>query len=801
MALLEDREGRIWAGTHGLCELHRDPEPDGHITAHLYSTADGLPNDWVDAVCQTASGQLWVGTNGGLAEVIPAAPGTKVAFHSYKTANGLSDYSIHCIDEDGEGNLWIGTENRGLMKLALHGLTAYGESDGLSSANISSIFESRVGDLCVTYNRFGPPGVGRLDGDSFLGIHPSMPGISYYGWGWNQLVLQDVEGCWWLPTGQGLLRYPPATNVGQIAHSRPRRYTTKDGLPGNDIFRLYEDSRGDIWIATVWNGEGSETGLARWDRSSGAIQDVSKSDWAPSLNWKEQTWSAMAEDASGNMWFGRAAGGTVMRYRAGQAALFTVGNSIPAGQICALYLDDQKRLWLGSDPGGLFRVDDPNADSPVFRQYTTGTGLSSNDVQCITQDRQGLIYAGTGRGVDSLDPATGHAKHYTTADGLVSGEITLAFRDRRGALWFGGNLGLSRLRPEPDQPHQPPPIFIRELRVAGNRLPLGVVGETEIAGLELGPGQNQVQIDFVGLGFAIGETLRYQYMLEGADQGWSAPSDQLSVNYPGLSPGRYRFLVRAINSDGLISTSPAVVSFHILPPIWRRWWFLTIACLLAAAGIHLAYRSRLARLVEIERVRTRIATDLHDDIGASLSRVAILSEVVKQQAGSTSKESAPMLSEIADTARSLVDGMSDIVWSIDPRQDDLAKLVLRVRQFASDLLEPSGATCEFQAAPDIQKVKLTPEQRRHLFLIFKEAINNIARHAGCREVKLELAVHDHQLVVEIRDDGRGFRMPPDECQGHGLHNLEARTAELGGTFRLESEPGRGTTVQVTVPLR
>jgi len=317
-----------------------------------------------------------------------------------------------------------------------------------------------------------------------------------------------------------------------------------------------------------------------------------------------------------------------------------------------------------------------------------------------------------------------------------------------------------------------------------------------------------VNLDFFALGFGTGEVLRYQYKLEGADQDWSAPTDQRSVNYANLSPGKYRFVVRAVNADGLQSSSPAIVAFKILPPIWQRWWFLSIAAIAGSLAIYGGHRYRVGRLIELERVRTRIATDLHDDIGSSLSRMAILSEVVKQQLGGKSRQSAPLLTEIADSARGLVDSMSDIVWAIDPRRDNLSNVVTRVRQFASDVLEAKKIKWDFQVPPEIDDLKLDAEQRRHVFLIFKEALNNIARHADCKSVLLKINLTHHQLVAEVQDDGSGFVVQQNVQDastngrgGHGLKNMERRASQLGGRFTIQSSPGLGTHLKLTVPLR
>lgn len=228
---------------------------------------------------------------------------------------------------------------------------------------------------------------------------------------------------------------------------------------------------------------------------------------------------------------------------------------------------------------------------------------------------------------------------------------------------------------------------------------------------------------------------------------------------------------------------------------------------LCVAGLAYAlYRYRVARLLEVERMRTRIATDLHDDIGSGLSRVAIMSEVVKRQTGAATPQAVPLLTEIAESARVLVAAMRDIVWAIDPRSDDLSSLLSRVRQFASDVLEPTKTKLAFLVPPELDKVRLDPERRRHLYLIFKEAINNIARHADCASASLCITVAHNRLTAEIRDDGHGFAVPhPQQTatngqEGHGLENMRHRVAQLGGQFSLDSAPGRGTCLRLTIPL-
>ena len=804
-SLLEDREGRIWLGlNNGLYQIVSEPQPNRPVVARVYTTKDGLSGNSVSCLLQSSDGRLWVGTWDALSEFLPSAEQDGQRFMKYTSANGISE--VVSLAEDGDGNLWIGTESHGVLKIVRSGFVTYNEADGLGGTRIGAISADRAGELCVFSGGAGKGFINRFDGQRFAAIELTLPkGIVNPTWGWYQNMFEDEQGEWWMSTGEGLVRYPKLSRLEQLTHAIPRAiYTTRNGLGGNEMFRLFEDSRGDVWIGTIDSGHNS---LNRWERSTQTFHQYTKEDGLPEYSKEVVTApTAFCEDAAGNLWIGFYHGG-VARYRDGHFTFFASADGLPSGFIRALYLDHAGRLWIATAEGGVARLDNPATEHPQFIRYSTADGLSSNQATCITEDQWGRIYVGTGRGVDRLEPASAHIRHYTTADGLARNFVNVSFRDRNGALWFGGLDGLSRLIPEPDRPESSPPIRIGALRIGGVQQQLSELGEAEVSGLSLNANQNDLQIEFSGMSFAPGELLRYQHKLEGADRDWSALTDQRSINYANLAPGSYRFLVRAVTADGTFSQSPATVTFRILPPIWQRWWFLTVGVLVVVASTYTLYRYRVRQLIELERVRTRIATDLHDDIGASLSRMAILSEVVKRQDEVKSGTSRRMLTEIADSARGLVDAMSDIVWSIDPQRDDLRSVSARIRQFASDVLEARGIKWELKLPPELETVKLNAEQRRQLLLIFKEALNNVVRHAECVNVTLSLALEGRALAAEVRDDGRGFQLEgTDQFSGNGrggngLKNMRARVAQLGGEISIASLPGQGTCLTFKVPLK
>jgi ligand-binding sensor domain-containing protein/signal transduction histidine kinase len=803
-SLLEDRDGRIWVGAAGgLYSFNNRSGAERATVERIYTTRDGLTsNEWLNDLYQSPDGALWVGGGNDLHE-------------AYRTENNQIKFravfhmGITSLAEDRDGNLWMGTESSGAMKLARKGFSTFSEQDGLSSGRTSSVFKLNDGTVCALSidlpTSMPNSVVNCFDGQHFISVRPSFfTRVKLWGWGSNQITFQDHTGEWWFATGQGLYRLPAVSKVKELAHVAPLAlYTRNEGLPFDDIFRLFEDSRGDIWISTTGSAEISSNTLSRWERATGRIVTYDAvREGLPIGNGP----AAFGEDLQGNIWIGFYQGGLIARYKEGQFAMLTSPGELSSGNINDFHRDRTGRLWIATTSSGVAVVDDTAAEHPRFRTYTTGEGLSSNQALCITEDDFGHLYIGTGRGINRLDPSTGRVEHFTTADGLANNSVHSAVRDRKGALWFASLRGISRLQPAPERSTQPP-VFISGIHISGLAQPISALGAIQVAGLILEPDQRQLQFDYFALGFAAGETLRYQHLLEGVDRDWSAPTALRSLTV-SLTPGTYRFLVRAVSADGTTSPMPASISFTILRPVWQRWWFLTLATLLIGTTIFFLDRYRVRRLIELERVRTRIATDLHDDIGASLSRMAIMSEVVKQQTAATNGQSARLLTEIADSARSLVDSMSDIVWSIDPRRDDLRNVVLRVRQFASDVLEAKNINWEFRVPPDIEKLKLDPEQRRHLYLIYKEGLNNIARHAeGASEVKLSIAVQGHKLVGEICDNGRGFSAKTSAQRasngrgGNGLPNMQARAEQLGGHLDIDANPDTGTRLTLTVPIK
>ncbi len=826
--LTEDKNGRIWVArpdglmvikVRPLSELGVAPrterklaikhgiDPDGRIhlpevpdEAVTFSFEDILPDDQVKALGPEAGrnpvfygmlgasdGKVWMTSNRGL---ILFDGGS---FRVFTSRHGLGTGIFTSMVQDDLGDIWMSSET-GVLRLNPRGLVSFDETDGFARAKVHSIFEDPKHELQVIS---GDWNIGSLRHGVFASSRPEVGDDTLLLWN-SDAALQDSHGDWWILTQKKIFHYAGVTNPGELSKRRPTTvYDANNGLPEGQSYRAFEDSRGDLWFST-W-----PRGLTRWQRSTGTLQTFGAQDGVTNAPA-----SALREDLAGNLWIGFVEG-EMIRYRDGRFTPVTSQSGVVPTSVVNIFLDSAGRLWITSARAGLIRVDDPGSEHPVFKTYSIVDGLTINNTRCVTEDRFGNIYVGTVRGINRLTPQTGRVKYFGNTDGLANDFVNVAYRDHEGALWFGTSSGLSRLTPEPEVPLPPPPILISGLRIAGIDYSVSPLGQREAFVPEQSAGHNNLQIDFMSTGSGADDSTRYQYKLAGAGSDWSESTALASVSLANLSPGKYRFLVRAINADGLVSVQPASLSFTILRPIWQRWWFLTMVALLLIGIAYSLYRYRVAQLLKVERVRTRIATDLHDDIGASLSRMAILSEVVKQQtAGGNGNQANGLLTEIADSARGLVDSMGDIVWSIDPRRDDLQTVVRRIRQFASDVLEAKGIDWQLHVPPEVESLKLGPESRQHLFLIFKEGINNIARHGeGTKSVSLSIRIEGPNLVGEINDDGCGFTpQEPAESRskglgGNGLPNMRERAAQLRGRLEIASSPNAGTRVTLKMPIK
>ncbi len=774
---VNETPGAIWAATQ--TELLRFAIDSGTANARItsrYTRKDGLPSNYVTDV-RLWQGSVWVATFQGLARLLPSG-----AWQAMESDHAIRNVPLESLATDSQGGLWVGTDGSGAARVPGSGFSRFTEADGLPIRKVWAVMEDQLGELMVITKDEDQYALSRFDGLRFHPVRPVNPYGRMWGWSWSQIAVNSRLGDWWLATSQGLLRYEGGLR---------RKPSLVPELRSASVSRVFEEQSGAIW-ASVY--EVANNGLFRRDPSTGRFRRFSEADGLPSLKDATTSASAFVEDRHGQIWIGLLHAG-LLRYRNGHFDQFSgkVAGA-PKDGVRALLIDRRGRLWVGTSSQGLLRVDNLESGTPAFTTYDRSVGMSSDFVSALTEDLQGRIYAAGAGSVDSLDPQQQpplQLSRLTTADGMISGKLRVAYRDRHGALWFGGDQGLCRIIPR-EAPAPETSVLIHSIRVNGETQPISDLGEAEPARLSLESYQRQLMVEFGGFG----HDLRYQTLFSGVDTGWSAPSSVRTV-FLSLTPGDYELLIRGVSPSGSAGSKPARVLVSVAAPVWQRWWFLTLtaAALLGAAyWIHLLV---LERKLTMERTRSAIAMDLHDDIGSSLARISVLSDVLRAQLGRTSEQS-PVIDQIATSARDVIEKMNDIVWAVDPRQDTLSDVVARIRRFASDVLDAKSIQWRFDTPPASQELSLSLTQRRHLLLIFKEAIHNIVRHSQCQTADLRIELDGSVLQARIKDDGAGI--PAGSARGRGLNSMANRAVQLGGSLDVISTPGSGTEVSLRFPL-
>jgi len=777
-SIIEDAEGILWLGTAGAGLIAYDPETGRFKIFKSDPTHPRtLSDDWILAQYMDRAGNLWIGTRNGLNKLQILQ---KKITHIKKISDdpqSLIDNNVNAIYEDRQRRLWVGTAGGLSVFDAQSKLIANYKNDPKDTTSLSLNFVQIVGE--------------DKHGDIWIGT---------FGGGLNKLVPSASSG----------------QNLSEAAgfNRESRTFTRFREVPGdttsltqNFVTTIYEDRAGDLWIGTLGGlnklipstnsirlGSGLVLSPAeRFDHSRQRFTRYKSNAKNPrALNHNGIT--CVLEDRSRRLWIGTYGGGLNLLNRAtGEFMHYTSDranpNSLSDNIVYCLSEDANGALWIGTN-GGLNRF---NPATELFTHYLEKDGLPNNAVLGILSDTDGKLWISTNNGLckfDDLLPAGQKFVNFDARkDGLQANEFNQSafHQNQNGELFFGGPNGFNRFYPEDLKPKTSAPAIAITAFNKFNKPAALDTAIAETAGIELSYRDSFFSLDFAALDFTLPEKNEYAYKLEGFNDDWIYCGNQHTATFTNLNPGSYLFKVKGANSDGVWNEIPprGTLRVTITPLYWQTWWFrLTVGggILLLA---YVFFRLRLAKAVALERLRVRIASDLHDDIGATLTKISLHSDLIQDGAGSP--EALASLRKIGAMSRELVTTMSDIVWSIDARNDTAGNLIDHMRDFANSVCSPRQIEVQSETGGIDPNKKLPADVRQNLYLIFKEAVHNAAKYAEASQLFIKLQNLNGVFKMRIADDGKGFGTPRQS--GHGLRNMQMRATRLGAKLDVRMENG------------
>jgi signal transduction histidine kinase len=495
----------------------------------------------------------------------------------------------------------------------------------------------------------------------------------------------------------------------------------------------------------------------------------------------------------------------------------------PGNDIASLWVDRSGVLWVGTGGRGLARFDGRD-----WTHYTTRQGLASNSLSYLLGDDRGALWIGSNAGIMRVELADLNrvaeagqgrveVRVYRRPDGLPTRESTEgsqpgAWQGANGRLWFSTTQGLASL-----DPHQllanpyPPPVVIESAEVDGQSLRTNLLQGVWSDPVVVAPGRERIEIRYTSLNLRAPDEARFRYRMEGHEVQWTEAGDSRVARYPKLPPGDYRFEVHASNEDGVWSLAGAALALRVEPPFWRTWWFqgLAAGALLASlvGGVYWVSTQRLQRQVgrlrqqqALERERARIARDLHDQLGASLTQITLLGEMAEADKHLPG-EIESYARQIAQTSRDTTRVLDEIVWAVNPSNDTLDGLVTYFCKNAQEYLAVAGLRVRLEVPAALPGLALPPDVRHNFFLAAKEAVTNVVRHAQASEARIRLRLAPGRFTLEIVDNGRGLgEMNAEQAaRRNGLRNMRKRMEDIGGQFALENAPSGGAVVRLTAP--
>jgi uncharacterized protein YoxC len=554
-------------------------------------------------------------------------------------------------------------------------------------------------------------------------------------------------------------------------------------------------------------------------------------------------WGVMCalKAANGDLWFPTSYGG-LNRYDGKSFTHFTEKEGFLNNWVSCIMQDRNKCIWFGTK-GGACRY-----NGKSFMIFTEKDGLCSNTINSLLEDKRGNIWFGTPVGLSMLagdymmklskneDRGTSNQpvlfKNFDYEDGFLGiGCFPQSIlEDDKGTIWIGTNDRLTAYHPEGDLPDTlAPNIQLTGIQLFNENIAWLNVEKKKDTSLILGNGvtvknfsfdsispwyylpmnlrlawnNNYLTFDFIGITLKRSKKVKYKYKLEGLDENWSALTNRTEAPYGNIPHGTYTFKVKAMSSEGYWSKE-LNYTFTIRPPWWKTWWAYTgyVLLIITAIGavIYTILENQRKRIRLIINERNRIARELHDDIGAELTRITILSQSL-QKNKNLDEDVRIKHRKISETGKKVLGRIGEIIWTMNPQKDNLDGLAAYIRRFVTEYLETNDIDLHIEFPNEIPASAISDEYRRNVFLVIKEAISNISKYSKATQVRLSLEVREKQAEFEISDNGTGFSVREKENWGNGLRNMHQRMKDIGGTFLITSELDHGTFIRLTFPVR
>jgi ligand-binding sensor domain-containing protein/two-component sensor histidine kinase len=767
-----DSRNRIFIFPKSTNEVwHYHPESD-----RIEIVASNLPST-VYCAKEDKLGQIWFSTKTQLFRW--TQDNILVEFTSV-LKDVLSYSMIQSIYEDQSQLMWIATDN-GLVKfpnqkqLFENKFDIHGEEWGNA---MRGIFDDRQGRI-YAYCEVGQTGLHRFDPVTGQTDYISLPNNdnpdnSLFG-GTNQFISELSSNSVWALNDQ-LIKT-------ELEHFKTLKYevinTNSKKYNRNPLYRL---RNGQFILGRFFSQ------LIRYDPESNQKTKLINDDQTGLLSIEAE---CFMEGPEGTVWVGTYGDGLYQIDEQGKVINHFSKASNPAisnDHILSLYQEGDSVLWMGTFGGGLNQL---HIQQHRIKIFTQDDGLANDNVTAILADQDRNIWASTYFGLSCFLQREGVFRNYYEEDGLTNNEFNYAssFKDRNGELWFGGMNGVQSFKPKDiiSQQVNPPLVLTGFLKYNRSNDSLDVQvrsgGYNEL--VTISPFDSYVQFEWTLPNYLKPEQSKYYVWLEGLEDDWSYIGHQPVIRYHKLPAGKYTLHIKGSDSKGNWSSGELMIPIKVNQIFFKTWWFIATVILMLGVLVYSFVHYRLQRLLEMERMRTRIAGDLHDEVGSMLSGLAMQAEIMELD---QEKSNVVRLHRISEISRMTLSKMRDVVWSIDSRRDQVKDLVDRMRENAEEMLTPKDIIFHFEFGELPLEKKLQVDVRQHLFLFYKEAINNIAKHSNGSHVTIRFGQFAEHFELSIHDNGTSSATN-QPSSGFGLQNLEMRAKKLGATFFLHKEDG------------